>query len=74
MSSFETQPNTQKLNGLQLSLLRLLGQNISEKQTLEVRQLLMDYFDTQLKTELETVIKEKGYTENDFRLMLNEKS
>lgn len=74
MSSFETQPNTPKLNGLQLSLLRLLGQNISEKQTLELRKLLMDYFDTQLKTELETVIKEKGYTENDFRLMLNEKS
>ena len=74
MSSFETPPSTQKLNGLQLSLLRLFGQNISEQQTFEVRQLLMDYFDAQLKTELEIVIKEKGYAENDFRLMLNEKS
>lgn len=67
-------PKSQKLNSLQLSLLRLFGQNINENQTLEIRKILMDYFDGQLKSELETVIKEKGYTESDFRRMLKEKS
>ncbi|MFM9836915.1 MAG: hypothetical protein ACKVOQ_01555 [Cyclobacteriaceae bacterium] len=66
-------PKAQKLNSLQLSLLRLFGQNIDETQTLEIRKILMDYFDTQLKSELETVVKEKGYTESDFRRMLKEK-
>jgi hypothetical protein len=66
-------PKAQKLNSLQLSLLRLFGQNIDETQTLEIRKILMDYFDTQLKSELEMVVKEKGYTESDFRRMLKEK-
>jgi len=34
----------------------------------------MDYFDKQLKSELETVTKEKGYNESDFQRMLSEKS
>lgn len=74
MTNVITGSKSQKLTDLQISLLRLFGQNINETQTLEVRKLLMDYFDAQLKTELETVIEEKGYTENDFRLMLNDKS
>ncbi len=74
MSSFENVSSSPRLNSLQISLLRLFSQNISDNQTLEIRKLMMDYFDAQLKTELETVIQEKGYTENDFRLMLNTKS
>ncbi len=34
----------------------------------------MDYFDGQLKSEIENVVKEKGYNEGDFRRMVNEKS
>jgi hypothetical protein len=55
---------------LQISLLRLFSQNISDDQTLEIRKLMMNYFDVQLKAELEKVIEEKGYTEDDFRQML----
>ncbi|MEA5457775.1 hypothetical protein VB796_01920 [Arcicella sp. LKC2W] len=74
MSSIENISNSPRLNSLQISLLRLFSQNISDDQTLEIRKLMMNYFDVQLKAELETVIEEKGYTEDDFRQMLNSKS
>lgn len=74
MQVVQNTPKSQKLNSLQLSLLRLFNQNIDETQTLEVRKILMDYFDAQLKAELKTVIKNKGYTANDYRKMLNDKS
>jgi hypothetical protein len=74
MSSIENISNSPRLNSLQISLLRLFSQNISDDQTLEIRKLMMNYFDIQLKAELETVIEEKVYTEDDFRQMLNSKS
>ncbi len=73
-SSQSISPKSKKLNSLQLSLLRLFGQNINENQTLEIRKILMDYFDGQLRSELESVIKKKGYTEGDYRKMLKDKS
>lgn len=74
MSNIENISNSPRLNSLQISLLRLFSQNISDDQTLEIRKLMMNYFDIQLKDELETVIEQKGYTEADFRQMLNSKS
>ena len=74
MSSPSLTPKSKKLNSLQLSLLRLFGQNINENQTLEIRKIMMDYFDGQLKSEIENVVKEKGYYESDFQKMLSEKS
>ena len=74
MSSPSLAPKSKKLNSLQLSLLRLFGQNINENQTLEIRKIMMDYFDGQLKSEIENVVKEKGYYESDFQKMLSEKS
>jgi hypothetical protein len=74
MSNIENISNSPRLNSLQISLLRLFSQNISDDQTLEIRKLMMNYFDIQLKDELETVIEQKGYTEDDFRQMLNSKS
>jgi hypothetical protein len=74
MSSPSLAPKSKKLNSLQLSLLRLFGQNINENQTLEIRKIMMDYFDGQLKSEIENVVKEKGYNESDFQKMLSEKS
>jgi len=63
-----------KLNDLQISMLRLFGQKISTQETLEVRQLLMNYFDQKLKTELNEVFKTKQYTDADFERMLNDDS
>ncbi len=74
MSSFENISNSPKLNSLQISLLRLFSQNISDDKTLEIRKLMMNYFDVQLKVELEKVVEEKGYTEEDYYKMLNSKS
>ena len=70
MSSFENISNSPKLNSLQISLLRLFSQNIPDNQTLEIRKLMMNYFDIQLKAELEKVVEEKGYTEEDYHQML----
>ncbi len=74
MSNIESISNSPRLNSLQISLLRLFSQNISDDQTLEIRKLMMNYFDVQLKAELEKVVEEKGYTEDDFHQMLNSKS
>jgi hypothetical protein len=74
MSNIENISNSPRLNSLQISLLRLFSQNISDDQTLEIRKLMMNYFNFQLKAELEKVVEEKGYTEDDFRQMLNSKS
>jgi hypothetical protein len=74
MSNIENISNSPRLNSLQISLLRLFSQNISDDQTLEIRKLMMNYFDIQLKAELDKVVEEKGYTEDDFRQMLNTKS
>ena len=51
-----------RLNDLQISVLRLFDQNLSDQDTFELRQLLMNYFDKQLKTELDEVFKTKDYT------------
>lgn len=59
-----------RLNDLQISVLRLFDQNLSDQDTFELRQLLMNYFDKQLKTELDEVFKTKDYTQGDFEQML----
>lgn len=55
---------------MQISLLRLFEHGISDAQTYEVRKMLMTYFDSELKKELEKVQKEKQYTQEDFDRML----
>ncbi|WP_373515544.1 hypothetical protein [Persicitalea sp.] len=61
-----------RLNSIQISLLRLFDQNLNQSRTLEVRQLLMDYFDENLKAELDIVTAQRGYTEEDYRKMLTD--
>ena len=63
---------TTKLNSLQISLLRLFDQQLDTTQTLEVRGLLMAYFDQKLQAELNDVVAQKGYTEADYRQMLDD--
>jgi len=60
-----------ELNPLQVSLLRLFNRPMSEKETLELRELLVSHYSAMLKTEVNAVVKEKGYTQNDFDKMLN---
>lgn len=63
---------TTKLNDIQISLLRLFDQKMDETLTLEVRQVLMNYFEQKLQSELDQVTRQKGYTEADYRKMLED--
>ncbi|MBU1821221.1 MAG: hypothetical protein KKG00_06890 [Bacteroidetes bacterium] len=69
-----TQDNSglSKLSDLQISILRLIDQGLDQHETLEVRKLLMDYFDQKLQAELEEVTARKEYSEADYRRMLRE--
>jgi hypothetical protein len=39
-----------------------------------LRQMMMEYFDQQLKAELDTVFAQKQYSPEDFERMLNDDS
>jgi hypothetical protein len=69
-----TQENSgsSKLSDLQISLLRLFDQELNQQQTLEVRMLLMDYFDQKLQAELDDVTARKDYSEADYHRMLRD--
>jgi hypothetical protein len=60
-----------ELNPLQVSLLRLFNIPMSEQETLELKDLLVSHYSAMLKTELAEVVKEKGFTQDDFDKMLN---
>ena len=60
------------LNDIQISLLRLFDQGISETETLEVRKILMDYFDMALQDELDKVLEQKQYSDEDYHKMLSD--
>ena len=74
MTVTELNPNNSKLNSLQISLLKLFSQNISDDQSKDIGKILLDYFDKELKNELKAVTTKKGYKEDDYRKMLNSKS
>ena len=60
------------MSEIQISLLRLFDQNLSESETLEVRKMLMDHFDKGLQNELKKVVEEKKYSEEDYHKMLSD--
>ncbi|WP_232010689.1 hypothetical protein [Mucilaginibacter gotjawali] len=47
---------------------------MSEKETLEIRNLLVDHYSEILKHEVTKVIAEKGYTSEDLDNLLNAES
>ncbi|BAU55822.1 hypothetical protein [Mucilaginibacter gotjawali] len=63
-----------ELNPVQISLLRLFNRPMSEKETLEIRNLLVDHYSEILKHEVTKVIAEKGYTSEDLDNLLNAES
>ena len=67
-----TQPT--KLNGLQISLLRLFERGISDEEVLELRQVLVAHMSQKLLAEVERVNEERGYTAADVEAMLNDTS
>ncbi len=63
-----------KLNPIQESLLRLFDRDMSEEEILTLRKVLVKHYSELLRTEVERVVEEKGYTQEDFDQMLNEDS
>ncbi|MCF2488343.1 hypothetical protein [Dyadobacter sp. CY347] len=61
-----------RLNDMQISILRLFEQGISETDELKVRKMLMDYFDDGLQKELEEVLDKKKYSTQDYHKMLSD--
>lgn len=60
-----------ELNPIQVSLLRLFNRPMSEKETMELKRLLVDHYSNLLKDEVEKAVTKKGYTQKDFDDMLN---
>jgi hypothetical protein len=67
-----TQPT--KLNGLQISLLRLFERGMSDEEVLELRRVLVAHMSQKLLEEVERVNEERGYTAADVEAMLNDPS
>jgi hypothetical protein len=63
-----------ELNPVQVSLLRLFNRPMSEKEALEIRNLLVDHYSEILKEEVTKAIEEKGYTPEDLDNLLNAES
>jgi hypothetical protein len=63
-----------ELNPVQISLLRLFNRPMSEKETLVIRNLLVDHYSEILKDEVIKAIAEKGYTPEDLDNLLNAES
>lgn len=63
-----------KLNPIQESLLRLFDRNMSEEEILTLRRVLVKHYSDLLRVEVEQVVKQKSYTQEDFDRMLTEDS
>jgi len=63
-----------ELNPVQVSLLRLFNRPMSEAETLEIRNLLVDHYSDILDQELTKAIEKKGYTSEDLDNLINIKS
>ena len=63
--------SVQGLNEVQLTLLKLFSRKMSEAEQAEIKEMLLTYYDNALQREVQSVIKKKGYTKNDFEKVLN---
>ncbi|QKJ28676.1 hypothetical protein HQ865_02515 [Mucilaginibacter mali] len=61
-----------ELNPVQVSLLRLFNIPMSEEDTLQLKQVLVDHYSALLEQEINHVVIEKGYIQDDFDKMLND--
>ena len=69
-----TQNSHTELNPIQVSLLRLFNRPMSENETQELKDLMVNHYSDLLEEEVKKVVSEKGYTQKDFDDMLNGES
>ena len=70
-SLHESGKRPNKLNDLQVSLLRMFNRDMTEQETAEVKQLLMSFYDEKLQNEVDRIEAEKGYIAADYDVILN---
>ena len=63
-----------ELNPLQISLLRMFNRPMSERDVMELKNVLVRHYDKLLKKEVTRVVEKRGYTQDDFDKMLNGES
>ena len=61
------------LSNLQVELLKLYSTNITEKQLLEIRQLLAEYFSKLIDQEMQTLQVERGWDEKTIEQWKSER-
>jgi hypothetical protein len=59
------------LNDVQMMLLRLFSRPMSKNDQEAIRNLLLDYYKTELQKEVDETIKKKNITRKDFDEILN---
>ncbi len=62
---------TPPLNDVQLMLLKLFSRPVPSNQLEEIREMLLNYYETALQKELDSVIEKKKITRADFDAVLN---
>ena len=67
------QPNAihRTLNPIQIMLLKLFNRDMTEQETVEIRNLLMNYLDAKLQRQIAIDIEKKGITQTDLDNILN---
>ncbi|MBL7790514.1 MAG: hypothetical protein JNL75_11855 [Chitinophagales bacterium] len=59
-----------KLNDVQLMLLKMFNRPLREQHIIDIRKLLLDYYDKMILEEVDRVIIEKGITDKDYEEFL----
>lgn len=59
--------SSSKLNPVQLHLLELFSKDMSEQELLEIKSLLVKYYQQKVDEELNEIWERKGYTEESFQ-------
>lgn len=59
-----------KLNDVQLMLLKMFNRPLREQHIIDIRKLLLDYYDKIIFEEVDRVIIEKGITDKDYEEFL----
>jgi DNA-binding CsgD family transcriptional regulator len=62
----------QSLNSTQLEILKLFSQPLSEGELMEIKNLLVNHLSEKLIAKVDTISKERNYTQKDFDNWLNE--
>ncbi len=63
---------TDNLTNLQHELLKVFQYDLNEKQLLEIKQLLLDYFASNATTEMDSLWKSKSWNEETMKKWANE--